>query len=133
MTADATKTLAAAKFVSLTTFKKNGDAVPTPIWIAGDGDGDGLIVWTPADSWKVKRVGNNPHVTLVPCSRLGKTDDSDQPVDGTAEVITDTATVERLAAVIRRKYGLEFQVVTFIERLLARGRRQPRVILRIAV
>ena len=131
MTADVTKTLAAAKFVSLTTFKKNGDAVPTPIWIAGDADD--LFVWTPADSWKVKRVGNNPHVTLVPCSRLGKTDDGAQPVNGTAEVITDPATVERLAAVIRRKYGLEFHLVTFIERLLARGRRPPRVILRISV
>ena len=49
-----------------------------------------------------------------------------------AEVITEPATVQRLAKVIRRKYGVEFIIVTFIERLLARGAK-PRVILRIAI
>jgi PPOX class probable F420-dependent enzyme len=124
-------TLAGRKFVSLTTFKKNGDAVATPMWIGRDGDG--LFFWTPADSWKVRRAGNNPRVRLVPCSRFGKPDDGADPVEGTAEVITDPATVARLAGVIRRKYGLEFIVVTFIERLAARGRRKPRVVLRVTV
>ena len=53
-------------------------------------------------------------------------------VHGAADVITDPATVARLAALIRRKYGFEFVVVTFLERLLARARK-PRVILRIAL
>jgi len=47
-------------------------------------------------------------------------------------VITDAATVARLAGVIRGKYGLEFAIVTFIGRLLARGGAKPRLILRIA-
>ncbi len=128
---DPATTLAARKFVSLTTFKKNGDAVATPMWIGRDGDH--LFFWTPADSWKVKRAGNDPRVRLVPCSRLGKPEDGADPVEGRAEVITDAATVERLAGIIRRKYGLEFQVVTFIERLAARGRRKPRVVLRITL
>ncbi len=80
-------------------------------------DGDHLFVWTPADSWKAKRAKNNPRVALVPCSRGGKVRDGAEPVDGTAEVITEPATVQRLAGVIRRKYGLEFIVVTFIERV----------------
>jgi PPOX class probable F420-dependent enzyme len=129
--ADEVTTLAARKFVTVTTFKKSGDAVAAPMWIGRDGDD--LFVWTPADSWKVKRVRNNPRVTLVPCGRFGKPDEGAQPVDGTAHVVTDPATVERLTKVIQRKYGLEFHVVTFIERLAARGRRTPRVILRIAV
>ncbi|HEY3996693.1 MAG TPA: PPOX class F420-dependent oxidoreductase, partial [Mycobacterium sp.] len=86
MTGAAT-TLAACKFVSLTTFKKNGDGVAAPMWIGRDGDD--VFVWTPADSWKVKRVRNDPRVTLVPCSRFGKPDDGAQPVEGTAQVITD--------------------------------------------
>ena len=131
MTADATTTLAAQKFVSLTTFKKSGDAVATPLWI-GD-DGGQLFFWTPADSFKVKRIRNNPRVTLVGCSRFGKPHDGAAVVEGGAEVIDDAATVDRLAGVVRRKYGLEFHVVTFIERLAARGRRKPRVILRITL
>ena len=127
---DALSALAAEKFVSLTTFKKDGTPVAAPMWIGRDGDH--LFVWTPADSWKAKRAKNNPRVALVPCSRGGKVRDGAEPVDGIAEVITEPATVQRLAGVIRRKYGLEFVVVTFIERVLARGQR-PRLILSIAL
>jgi uncharacterized protein len=127
---DAAAALGAEKFVSLTTFKKDGTAVATPMWIGRDGDH--LFFWTPADSWKAKRAKNNPRVVLAPCGRAGKVRDGAKAVDGTAEVITDAATVQRLANVIRRKYGLEFIVVTFIERLLARGAK-PRLILRIAL
>ena len=57
----------------------------------------------------------------MPCSRGGKVRDGATPVDGVAEVITEPAIVQRLAGVIRRKYGVEFFIVTFIERILARG------------
>jgi uncharacterized protein len=128
--ADAVSALGDEKFVSLTTFKKDGGAVATPMWIGRDGDQ--LFFWTPADSWKAKRAKNNPRVTLVPCSRGGKVRDGATPVDGVAEVITEPAIVQRLAGVIRRKYGVEFFIVTFIERILARGTK-PRLILRIAL
>jgi uncharacterized protein len=128
--ADAVSALGDEKFMSLTTFKKDGGAVATPMWIGRDGDQ--LFFWTPADSWKAKRAKNNPRVTLVPCSRGGKVRDGASPVDGVAEVITEPAIVQRLAGVIRRKYGVEFFIVTFIERILARGTK-PRLILRIAL
>ena len=127
---DALSALGAEKFVSLTTFKKDGSAVATPMWIGRDGDD--LFFWTPADSWKAKRARNNPRVMLVPCSRSGKVRAGAHPVVGTAEVITEPATVLSLAGVIRRKYGVEFVILTFIERILARGRK-PRVVLRIAL
>jgi hypothetical protein len=127
---DALSALGAEKFVSLKTFKKDGTAVATPMWIGRDGDH--LFVWTPADSWKAKRAKNNPRVLLVPCSRGGKVRDGAQQVEGTAEIITEQATVQRLAGEIRRKYGFEFTIVTFIERLLARGPK-PRLILHIAL
>jgi PPOX class probable F420-dependent enzyme len=60
---DATAQLGDEKFVSLATFKRNGDAVTAPMWIVGDGVR--LSVWTPADSWKVKRVRRDPRVTLT--------------------------------------------------------------------
>jgi uncharacterized protein len=127
---DAAHALADEKFVSLTTYKKDGAGVATPMWIGRDGDQ--LFFWTPADSWKAKRVRNDPRVALVPCSRSGKVRESATPVGGVAEVITDPATVQRLTGVIRRKYGLEFHIVTFIERILAR-KTKPRLILRITL
>ncbi|UMB68093.1 PPOX class F420-dependent oxidoreductase [Mycobacterium paraterrae] len=122
--------LGAEKFVSLTTFKKDGSAVATPMWIGRDGDD--LFFWTPVESWKAKRAKNNPRVVMVPCSRSGKVREGARPVEGVAELVTDAATVQRLAGVIRHKYGFEFTIVTFIERLLARGAK-PRLIIRVAL
>jgi uncharacterized protein len=130
MTSDPTTTLGAQRFVSLTTFKRNGEGVPTPMWIGRDGAD--LFVWTPADSWKVKRVRDNPRVLLAPSSRFGNVRDGVPPVEGTAQVVTDPATVERLSGEIRRKYGLGYRLVTLVETIATRGRK-PRVILRIAV
>jgi len=127
---DTVHALAAEKFVSLMTYKKDGAAVATPMWIGHDGDH--LFVWTPVDSWKAKRVRNDPRVALAPCSRSGKVREGATSVGGVAEVITDPATVQRLAGLIRRKYGFEFVIVTFIERILAPGNK-PRLILRIAL
>jgi uncharacterized protein len=127
---DAVSALGDEKFVSLTTFKKDGTGVATPMWIGRDGDH--LFFWTPVESWKAKRAKNNHRVALVPCSRGGKVREGATPVDGVAEVITDPATVERLAGGIRRKYGAEFVIVTFVERIVARGKK-PRLVLRIAL
>ena len=101
---DAVQALGAEKFVSLTTYKKDGAAVATPMWIGRDGDH--LFVWTPVDSWKAKRVRNDPRVALVPCSRGGKVREGATSVGGMAEVITDPATVQRLAGVIRTQVRL---------------------------
>jgi uncharacterized protein len=58
------------KYASLTTFRKNGTAVPTPVWFAEDG---GMIyVMTRGDSVKVKRIRNNPDVRVAPCTIRGK-------------------------------------------------------------
>jgi uncharacterized protein len=130
MTSDPTTTLGEQRFVSLTTFKRNGEGVPAPMWIGRDGAD--LFVWTPADSWKVKRVRNNSRVLLAPSTRFGKVRDGVSPVEGTAQVVIDPVTVERLQGEIRRKYGFGYRLVTLAEMIAARGRK-PRVILRIAV
>jgi uncharacterized protein len=116
------------KFVSLTTFKRNGDTVASPVWIARDGDQ--LLASTPADTWKVKRILRDPHITLRSCGRTGKVR-AEQPVlAGTAEVITDPGEVARVESLIKHKYGLEFRVVTLVETIATLGRK-PRVVLRI--
>jgi PPOX class probable F420-dependent enzyme len=115
-------------FVSLTTFRRSGEPVSTPVWIARDGDD--LIVITPADSGKVKRLRNNPSVELRPCSRRGKVDAGVDSVAAVAEIVTDESTSRRMADTIRDEYGLEYRIVMFVERMLAR-RQKPRVLLRI--
>src|SRR5258708_2439634 len=58
------------RYISLTTFRRDGRAVPTVVWFAHDGER--ILVWTGANSGKVKRIKNNPRVTVAPCDRTGK-------------------------------------------------------------
>jgi PPOX class probable F420-dependent enzyme len=58
------------KYISLTTFRKNGEAVVTPVWF-GEED-DKLYIMTRSDMGKVKRIRNNPSVRVAPCSIRGR-------------------------------------------------------------
>ncbi|WP_411698848.1 PPOX class F420-dependent oxidoreductase [Conyzicola sp.] len=121
--------LADEAFVSLTTFRRSGVAVSTPVWIARDGDH--LIVTTPTESGKVKRLRNNSRVELRPCDRMGKVADDTAPVSGVAAVTAHRETVERSTAIIRKKYPVEYRLFMVVEALVAK-RRKDRVILRIS-
>ena len=73
------------EFVSLITFRRTGAPVATPVWIAPDGDA--LVVTTPVESGKVKRLRRDPRVELRPCSRRGKVADGASMVAAVAEIV----------------------------------------------
>jgi uncharacterized protein len=58
------------KYISLTTFRKNGTGVATPVWF-GEEEG-ALYVMTRSDMGKMKRIRNNRQVKVAPCTILGK-------------------------------------------------------------
>ena len=58
------------KYILLTTFRKSGVPVPTPVWFGEDGDG--LYVMTRSDMGKTKRIRNNAQVGVAPCTIRGK-------------------------------------------------------------
>ena len=70
MTASVPSTIRGQKYISLGTFRKNGEKVATPVWFGEDGDK--LYVMTISSSGKVKRIRNNPQVTVAPCTIRGK-------------------------------------------------------------
>jgi len=117
-----------ADFISLTTFRKSGEAVSTPVWIGRDGDA--LVVTTPDDTGKVKRLRNNARVEMRPSTRMGKVADDAVTVSGYAQIIAGAAGMAPLEQIIRKKYRLEYYVFMLVERIAAR-RQKPRVILRI--
>ncbi len=63
-------TIVGQKYISLTTFRKNGAAVPTPVWFGEEADR--LYVMTRSDMGKTKRIRNNPQVRVAPCTIRGK-------------------------------------------------------------
>jgi uncharacterized protein len=58
------------KYLSLTTYRRDGTAVATPVWFVEDGDH--VYVTTGATSGKVKRIRHNPAVTVAACNGMGK-------------------------------------------------------------
>eukprot|EP01041_Mallomonas_annulata_P039253 gene39252-62897_t len=75
----ATHAIASEKYVSLSTRKKNGDLVATPVWIAPLADG-ALGFTTDLTSAKVKRIRNFADVTLQPCTARGAVKEGTVPV-----------------------------------------------------
>ena len=61
--------MADERFVSLTTFRRSGEAVSTPVWVARDGNA--LVVLTPAASGTVRRLRHDPRVEVRPCQGSG--------------------------------------------------------------
>lgn len=116
------------KFVSLTTFRRNGEGVVTPVWVARDGDA--LIVTTPEGSGKVKRLRRDTRVLLRPCNRRGVVTEGTEQVQGTAAIVDADRDVRDLTRPFRAKYRIEFPVVMLVERVMAKGSRR-RVMLRI--
>ncbi len=58
------------KYISLTTFRRSGAAVPTPVWF-GEKE-DRLYVMTRSDSGKCKRIRHHSGVRIAPCTLRGK-------------------------------------------------------------
>lgn len=90
------------KYLSLETFKKSGEGVKTPVWFVLH---NGLLyVYTEADSWKVKRIRNNPRVRVALCTIRGRI--TGPWMDGTASIIEgdERRTADRL---LDRKYFLK--------------------------
>ena len=58
------------KYVRLTTFRRSGVAVATPVWF-GEANGK-LYVMSRSDSGKCKRLRNNPKVQIAACTIRGR-------------------------------------------------------------
>lgn len=101
------------QYMSLTTFRKNGQPVPTPVWFAQVGDK--LYVFSEASAGKIKRIGHTPRVTVAPCTMRGEL--RGETVNGVARVLTDPAERKRAADALTRKYGLQMRLLTFVNRL----------------
>ena len=89
--------LAEERYISLTTFKRDGTPVSTPVWVVSD-DGRRLLVWTGADTWKVRRLRRDPRVLVAASSFRGR--ERGDRIPGKARVVDDLG----LNDLLRSKY-----------------------------
>lgn len=111
--------LALESYVLLTTTRRSGVAVPTPVWVARDGDS--LVVTTGAESGKVKRIRHTPRVTLQACDRTGKPNAGSLPIEAHATVHDDAASRERLEGALSSKYGVQYAAIRAMSKLRGRN------------
>lgn len=107
--------LAGEKYVSLTTYRRDGSPKAVPVWIVGAGGGR-LAFVTSSESWKVKRIGNDPRVALQPSDRAGKVRPDAPKVTGTAE-LADQAEFERISNLVASKYGFMWTLIGLVAKV----------------
>lgn len=107
--------LGSAKYLSLTTFRRDGTPVATPVWLVEDGDR--LRVITSGDSGKVKRIRHTPGVLLAPCDARGRLKGVQVPGTAVLQSAEETIETERLIA---RRYGLLGRLILYRSRRRAK-------------
>lgn len=111
---------ARSEYVSLTTYRKNGTPVATPVWAAAEGDV--LYVWTRSDSWKVKRLRDNGKVLVTVCDVRGRIAEGAPSAEGTAKLLDEDGT-RAVRKSLARKYTWKFWLVDWPATVARLGKR----------
>jgi len=111
--------LGAAHYVLLTTYRKDGSAVPTPVWIVRVGDE--LRVWTIRDTGKVKRIRRSGRVQVAPCSVRGEP--RGESIEATARIMPDAE-----ARTVLNALAAKYWVMGWWTRMMSRFTRGRAVI-----
>jgi PPOX class probable F420-dependent enzyme len=106
--------LAAGKYMALTTYRRSGEPVTTPVWVVPVDDGR-VGFWTAMGSGKTKRLAHTARVVVQPSDARGRPTVGSTALEGTAEVVRSGARFEEVHAKVREKYG----VLTTVTRVLA--------------
>lgn len=100
--AEGFQSLRGRKYCLLTTFRKSGEAVPTPVWFGLDDQGR-LYFHSEASVGKVKRIRTDPRVRVAPCDARGKP--LGPPAEATARVVSGEEE-QHAERAIAANYGL---------------------------
>lgn len=95
-------TLEGYKNINVTTFRKSGDPMATPVWyVVMNGR---LYVRTGADSGKVKRIRNNPRMLLAPATVRGKRVGPETEAEARVLGAGEEEVAEKAMELLRRRY-----------------------------
>ena len=101
------------KYLLMTTFRKNGTPVATPVWIADLGDGK-MGFWTSSGSGKAKRLAHTQRVTLQPSDARGRVKDGTSAVEATAQLVGPGPELDAIRTAVVAKYGFFTKVTKLL-------------------
>jgi uncharacterized protein len=104
-------------YLNIETFRKNGQGVKTPVWFVQDGET--LLVWTEAGSGKAKRIRNDGTVRVAPSTGSGEPVGEWLPAHAQADESPET--VQRVEKMMKKKYGVMFNIFGFLGMLRMRS------------
>jgi PPOX class probable F420-dependent enzyme len=110
-------------YIVLTTFKKNGQGVTSPIWFVFDRDK--FFFTTNEKFWKVRRIRKNPNVEIAPAkARIGAPKDYKiigKTIKGVARLLEgeEAKAANRL---LRKKYGFKYTLFNTLQRTYLRSK-----------
>jgi PPOX class probable F420-dependent enzyme len=107
------------KYLNLETFRRSGEGVRTPIWVAAAPDGT-LYVYTLMESGKVKRIRRASQVRIAPCDMRGNV--TGAWFEATARLVSG-AEFDKGMALINRKYRPTKLLLLDLGSLLSRRER----------
>ena len=106
-------TFQSQQYLSLETFRKNGQGVKTPVWFVQDGEV--LYIWTQSDSGKAKRVRNVSRVNIAPSRGDGAPLGDWVPASASRDDSSDA--VKHVRGLMIKKYGLAFHLFATLGKL----------------
>ena len=86
--------------ISVITFRKNGDAVPAPVWFVAENAK--FYICTPGKSFKVRRIRNNPKVQIASCDSDGQV--KAEYFDAKAQILPNDK-INNIYGLFRKKYS----------------------------
>jgi len=107
----------------LTTFRKTGEAVITPVWFA---ESKGTIyAETGVNAGKLKRIRHAEQVTLAACTMSGKV--TGPEMEGRSRILSEPQEIQAAQAAMSKKYGLTRSLYYFILNTISAVQRKPQI------
>ena len=117
------------RYLLLSTRRRNGVMVDTPVWFAiADRR---LYVFSNADAGKVKRLRNDRHVGIAPCTVRGRS--LGEPVPAQAELLSNPDAIRAAHAALRARYGWQMWLLDKSAALIGRDRRRAWIAIDLAM
>lgn len=100
------------KYMLLTTFRRDGTPVSTPVWIVPLGNGS-VGFTTSSESGKAKRLAHTNRVTVQASDVRGRVKQGTSALDGIAQLVTGEEYVA-IKTKVKAKYGVMTTVTKFL-------------------
>ena len=106
------------KYVNLSTKKKDGSFVITPVWFAQDGEKNDFFIFSAGEAGKIKRIKNFSSVRVAICDVRGNL--KGEWISAQAELVSEEESKIKAYKQLHKKYGLTIRVFDFFSKLFGK-------------